>query len=829
MNLYDGSSFSKPSSFHNAYKAQGEETIDVLRSYDSSAPSPSSNSTTWADSYLYSPWSALSEMKPEPTAQPNTKIQSEKEYGSEADLYGLVSNILEEQDKTQPYFSDGICSPMLKSLWPLSLNRLSDHQDLVPDVKQSKDLPILQKNFRGVESVPSTEIHNGEALFPELPGVEQDDRWPYLCHSDNPNSYTIDPRSGLKEYPLPKSYLSPASMSETPKDPFQNREQLVTSLNKCDFYPELEKHDLLNNKTKFSKNSGLGFQEWRSVCPLSLDLMNLNVRVNEAYAKLIQAKQSGHKPNDFMTEQSYAPAKAMNLLSDRSFMSEYDHKSDYGRKMLDEGSGALPSHLQRLPQRYDDQIAHAMKPNSILSAANADWPLWMNSQPHSNSTNFHQNQIKINSLVPASQKGSVFGCNCSSACSFHGPDSDFQSHHSENLAFPYSEYSYGRDQTKEECVREVVSGKSLEPFNGLHENVLGLCNYENTGKKIYQDKRMQYNTKQLNSECLAKIYQGMLCNTANCKNQRLGSVDNKLTNSRVTHPLTACSISASMIGSRPSNLTSLSSTNLQSCFCQKLGASNHSLMDNYAYKELGQTYHQISDLLQGDTSLQNMASMLNSQKSTKLRGRSAAQLHLCLEECYQQCKSLEQDRKKTCGLFPPMGGDKKFILHTIADGYAIEFSTRPPTKYLATMPPKDNNQARVFSESLQNLLDQKVIRHVPQEEEQRGFYSHIFAKRKPSEQRMGAKVEPPKRQMHSLQEGFGVDVGMCPVGARACLIPYNLNCSSTSFYYLFCLNVCALASSIREMTVATRKTRTALWCSLQMALAFHPVQAHDEG
>lgn len=37
----------------------------------------------------------------------NVRIQSEKEYGSEADLYGLVSNILEEQDKTQPYFSDG--------------------------------------------------------------------------------------------------------------------------------------------------------------------------------------------------------------------------------------------------------------------------------------------------------------------------------------------------------------------------------------------------------------------------------------------------------------------------------------------------------------------------------------------------------------------------------------------------------------------------------------------------------------------------------------------------------------------------------------------------
>ncbi|XP_040187741.1 meiosis-specific coiled-coil domain-containing protein MEIOC isoform X2 [Rana temporaria] len=782
MNLYDGSSFSKPSSIHNAYKAQGEETIDVLQSYDSSVPSP--NSTNWADYFLHSPWSALSdEIKPEPTAQLNTKIQSEKEYGSEADLYGLVSNILEEQDKTQPYFSDGICSPMLKSLWPLSLNRLSDHQNLLPDIKQSKDLAILQKNFRGVESVPSTEIHNGEALFPELPGVEQEDRWPYLCHSDNPNSYNINPRSGLKEYPLPKSYLSPASMlSETPKDPFQNGEALVNSLNKCDFYPELERHDLLNNKTKLSKNSVLGFRGGRGVYPIPL--MNLN---GDVYAKLMQAKQCAHQINNFLAEQSYPPAKAIHR-SDRPFLSEYDHKSDYGRKMLDEGSGAPSSHLQRLSQRYD-QIAHGMKPTSALSVANSDWPLWMNGQPYSNSTNFHQNQIKINSPVPASQKGPVFGFNCSSPCSLLGPDNDFQSH--QNPAFPYSEYSFGRDQTKEECVCEV-SEKRLEPYNGLHENVSGLCNYENTGKKIHQDRRMQYNTKHINSECLANIYQGMLFKTANCKNQRLGSFDKLLTNSRVAYPLTACSIGASTMGSMPSNLTSLSSTNLQSCFCQKLGASNHSLMDNYAYKELGQTYHQIGDHLHGDTSLQNMASVLNIQKSTKLRGRSAAQLHLCLEECYQQCKSLEQDRKKT-----------ELVFMEAYPGKMVS-SVNPCIQKLPA------NPSRVDRLIVDQLHEQaRVVTLV-------------------------GKME------------------------RFCSMPFHINISTTLDHYLETIHIvqarrreelvntsgrqkpkrahpqedrdaCALASSIREMTAATQKMRTALWCSLQMALAFHPVQAHDKG
>jgi hypothetical protein len=37
------------------------------------------------------------------------RIQTERnDYGSETDLHGLVSNILEEQDKSQPYFAEGL-------------------------------------------------------------------------------------------------------------------------------------------------------------------------------------------------------------------------------------------------------------------------------------------------------------------------------------------------------------------------------------------------------------------------------------------------------------------------------------------------------------------------------------------------------------------------------------------------------------------------------------------------------------------------------------------------------------------------------------------------
>ncbi|XP_018410674.1 PREDICTED: meiosis-specific coiled-coil domain-containing protein MEIOC [Nanorana parkeri] len=803
VNLYTNSSIPKPSSSHNAYKPQDEETIDVLRGYESSVPSPSNNySTNWAySSLLCSPWSVYSdEIKPGTAAQLNTKsrIQSEKnEYGSEADLYGLVSNILEEQDKAQPYFADGKCPPTLKSSWTLGLNRLSDHQGLPSDIKHAEDLAILQQDFRGLESLPSTETHKAKDLFHELPGVEQDDRWPHFCLMDNPSSYNINHRNGFKESSLANNCLSPASMvPETPKDPFQNREPLVSSLNKYSFYTEPDRYDMLNNnnRTKLSKNPVPGFQEGRSLANVTSELTGLDA---EVYAKLIQVKQSCHKPNSFMADQNYAFSKATNHISDRSFMPEYDHKSDYGKKT----PGIEGGHLQKLTQRYDVQSAHVMKPTNILCTANSDWPLWMNSQPHSNSYPTLPGR-QVNSFSSASQKGPVLGSHYSSTCSPLGPDSNFQSHHSKSPAYPSLDYGYGSDQTndrfgstKGECALQVVSEKRLELFNGLHENVLNCSNsHENTGKRIYQDKRMQYHAEQLHPEYLARIYQGILCNRPNCKNQRLESGDNKaMSSSKATYPLTACSLNALMMDNMANNLSSLSATHFQSCLCDKTEASNLPLMDSYTYKELGQMYPQISDLLHGDNSLQNMAPMLSSQKSTKLRSRSAAQLHLRLEECYQQCRALEQERRKTECVFVQAYPGKTL---PNVNNICIPKLPANPSRVDRLIVDQLHEQARVvtlvgkmerycsapFHANISTVLDLYLET------------IHLVQARRKEEM-----VNTSGRQKHKRTH---------PQDDR---------------------DVCALANSIRELTVATRKVRTALWCALQMVLPFHPGKAHDKG
>ncbi|KAM5135373.1 meiosis-specific coiled-coil domain-containing protein MEIOC [Mantella aurantiaca] len=808
INLYNNGSLSKPSSSHNAYSAQDEETVDA-----SLASGPSSNySTNWTDSSLFcSPWSTYpDEIKPGPTAQLNTKVQSEKnEYGSEADLYGLVSNILEEQDKSQPYYADGIYSPMLKSLWPLNLNRLSDHQGLLPDLKQ---------DFRGVESVLGTETHRDEDLFYELPGVEQDDRWPRLRQTDNPNSYNINPRIGLNECFLPKNCSSPASMlSETSKDPFQNREPLVSSLSNFNFYTEADRYDLLNNsKSKLSKNSVQGFQEGRSLTNTSNEMTGLDA---EVYARLIQAKQSCHKPNDFMADQSFPPTKSTSLISDRSFMSEYDHKSDYARKTPGGGSCVLPNHLSKMTQRCDSQSAYVTK-----STTNPDWPLWINGKLHSNSTNSNQNQMKMNSL-PASHKGPMLGFSSSSTFSLPEHESNFPSHHSDNPTFPYLQYNCSTDQTndrfgnaKEERVPEAVSGKRLEPFNGLHENILSRCNtYEDVGNRIYPDKRMQYNAEHLYSECLAQTYHGILGNMANCKNQRLGCSDNKpLTSNKAIHPQAVCPINASMMANMPNSLTSLSNQ-FQSCLCHKLAACNLPLMDNYVYKELGQTYSgkpgpqcflslpmvpprqevkenlPTGDLLHRDTSMQNIASMLSSQKSSKLRSRSAAQLHLRLEECYQQCRSLEQDRRKTECVFVETYPGK--IVSSVSNIF-IQKLPANPTRVDRLIVDQLHEQARVVTlvGKMERYCSTPFHANISTALDRYLETIHAVQARRREEMFNTSRRQKHKRALPQDDREVG-----------------------------------ALANSVEEMTMATRKARTVLWCALQMTLPVFHEKAHDRG
>ncbi|XP_021095998.1 meiosis-specific coiled-coil domain-containing protein MEIOC [Heterocephalus glaber] len=95
---------------------ENEDNVDLRQTY-TPLSSPTEYARSIDSSLFYAPWSTYGDDIKQPSnSQINIKnrIQTERnDYGSETDLYGLVSNILEEQDKSQPYFPEGSFSGLM--------------------------------------------------------------------------------------------------------------------------------------------------------------------------------------------------------------------------------------------------------------------------------------------------------------------------------------------------------------------------------------------------------------------------------------------------------------------------------------------------------------------------------------------------------------------------------------------------------------------------------------------------------------------------------------------------------------------------------------------
>uniref|UniRef100_A0ACB8EB38 Uncharacterized protein n=1 Tax=Sphaerodactylus townsendi TaxID=933632 RepID=A0ACB8EB38_9SAUR len=141
---------------------------------------------------------------------PHARIQAERsDYGSETDLYGLVSNILEEQDKSQPYFAEGACASSLKSVWPVNTTRFTDHPDLLSESKRSVDGTVTQQAFYGGENLSVSDkqyLHAGnltlqqkvDDLYHGLTNIDLEEQWLYPSRSDHVSSYNIQATENAK-------------------------------------------------------------------------------------------------------------------------------------------------------------------------------------------------------------------------------------------------------------------------------------------------------------------------------------------------------------------------------------------------------------------------------------------------------------------------------------------------------------------------------------------------------------------------------------------------------------------------------------------------------
>ncbi|KAG8566607.1 hypothetical protein GDO81_013314 [Engystomops pustulosus] len=792
MDDFASSTLSKTCSTYN-YKIQHEEPFSLHHNYVPSLPNHSTNCDD--SSIFYTPWSSnTDEIKTTASTQVKSKVQTERnKYGSEADLYGIVSNILDEPDKAQPFLDGGFCSSILKPPWPYNINGLSDHQGLFP----FEDLNALQQSLYGTESVLGTEEENVEDLY-KLNDLGLDEHWLSQCQTNIPCSYNVNAKIN------PPGYSHPNTLSEKPKNAFQKRDALVSQLNQYNFVEDVGRYDMSNqSKNMHNKRIMTGLQDVKSCLNLSSVLPALAA---DTYSNIFPGKQNCQTFDDFIPDQTFTIPKTPYLAIDRPFVKDstyvpdYDHKPDFGMKTLCSNSTAFTDFLNITPtqEQQNSDFIKSSGFKSAMSSNSAEKLLWTNGQLEGNSQSKYNNQVRSDINVLTSQKNPSVRSKYSHPCFPILPGGSAQKLKGENRTFSSLDNGYnGADKTLEGFCKsteqhkfESLAEKRLKTLNGLYENVSNLYssldrNLKNTIPEKKQN--MPLNVQDKNYESMVQTYKELFSNAIGYSNLRNVSRENKCLNGRqLTHPQNMYSSNGPMMGDLGSNFNVFSSSNYRSPVSTNLGYSPHPILDSndlYSYENQSHVWPQISDLSHGDTSLQGLAAMFDTQRSAKPRNIPANELHLRLDECYDQCRALEKERKKT-----------ESVLMKHYPGKKVSSTNS------SSIPRLTGNPSRVDRLVVDELREQaRVVTLLGKMERFRSSPLHA---------NISTALDRCLEAIHIVQAQRKIEI----------INTSNHQQKHGRLRHIDERDVVILASSIREMAVATRKARTALWCALQMTL-----------
>ncbi|XP_063315798.1 meiosis-specific coiled-coil domain-containing protein MEIOC [Pelobates fuscus] len=785
-----------PTAFYDPYEIQNIETSAANPTYESSAPTTSSDySTNSSNASLFNtPWSTHGdEVKQTSSLQIKNKIQDERnEYDSEMDLYGLVSNILEEPEKTHPYLNEGVSPSIVKSVWSLNGNRLCEHQDFQPDLKKPADMTVLPNNF--YENISSTETQKMEEFYDGLSVLVQDDQWLYSCITNNASSCNDKSELAFHEYPFDKngSRFS-AALPEASKDNSQKRADL-SQFDRYSTDTDLGQYDFLNsNKTKQGKFSTLNLQDYKKAANGNM-LPGLDTN---SYSKLFQVAASCPKQDSIMPEQqNYKFQKAMLLdracQKDSSFTSDFSTKSDYGLKastMLEGNIGLAGS--QHTLHQQDSQNSD-YKPFYFVSSvpgANSVRSPWINGLTENNSSfTYYGNSTVMASSgnLSASNKNSCQNSNYSiGPSSLASADTSFQKYCHGNTAFPVFEYSFnGKENMQRGPCKNVddrlFNAMAERKFSAFCENMPSYYkSLDSTGKQ-----NMQYSTeKNLESVCKNDI--NLIENTVNNKCHTQQSGDGILNSSRLPCSKTGCFSNTLMMGEmQPNKCNQVSSANYKSHFSHNLGHPVFPIVDcheTYTHEDLGQMYPHVADLIHGESTFSSITPVL-SQRPIKSRSMPESEIHIWLENCYEQLRAMEKERKKT-----------ESILVKHYPGKKVSSSNNIPIPRLSTNPSRVDRlivdqlreQARVATlfGKMERFHSSPLSAYISTTLDHHLETIHIVQAHRKDEITNASNRQRPGASRHQDDRGIFV-----------------------------------LASSIKELSRATCNTRTALCCALQMTL-----------
>uniref|UniRef100_A0A8D0H1D3 Meiosis specific with coiled-coil domain n=1 Tax=Sphenodon punctatus TaxID=8508 RepID=A0A8D0H1D3_SPHPU len=850
-----------------------EDNVDIRQTYNSSLPSPSEYMSSVDSSLFYAPWSTYGDdIKQPPNSQISVKnrIQAERnDYGSETDLYGLVSNILEEQDKSQPYFAEGTCSSTLKSVWPVNTTRFAEHHDLLSETKRPVDATISQQAFYSGESISAAEkqyLHSSslasqpkvEELYRGFTSIDIEEQWLYPSRNDHVSCYNMQSNESAKtppfqDYPYVKNCFPPQNgisevIKESGADTYtysrdqvgskghdaqlqqKRAEMFVSQFNRysenADYcrYPEYS-HP---NKAKHNKSTNFSVQE-------SKKLLNgtpeVPVAEADTYTKLFQVKPAVQKKieDTISDQQNFTFPKAAGLLPEKpfanepSFTTDFGLKSEYGLKShaACPGSSDFANAMEK--QQYskpDPQNSEYFKSLNLLSnsattsAGTHVRPAWMNIQTKNNTSVPYRNQgtlIKLHNHLSAASKGSNHSNDFSQLSSTNltlNGNLLFQKYCLENpSAFSSFDFSYntaernqptshmeGPSKVGEESLFESVTDKKIKHSNSFCDNYsaqpYGII--ENVNKHNFHAKPQsghydpEEGQKHL-EELSQNSYQDLLESRNHFNSHRQGSGDSNIVSNRVNRTQTSCfSNNFMMVDLRHNHsFQQLGSSGFPLKSTHPFGHSVVPLMDSYdlfSYDDLSHLYPYFNDMMYGDNSFSGFVPTFGFQRPIKTRSGPASELHIRLEECYEQWRALEKERKKTESALAKNYPGKKV---SSTNNIPIPRLTSNPSRVDRLIVDQLREQARVVTllGKMERLRSSPLHANISTALDKHLEVIHIVQSRRKDE-----IVNASNRQRQ---------------GAPRCQDDRD---------------VYALALAIKEMCVATRKARTTLWCALQMTL-----------
>ncbi|XP_054657065.1 meiosis-specific coiled-coil domain-containing protein MEIOC [Grus americana] len=851
-------------SLYGCYKSQNEENVELPQTFSSSL-STSEYSAPVDSSLLYTPWSTCGDDTKQPAASQinmKSRIQPERnDYGSETDLYGLVSNILEEQDKSQPCCAEGSCPSNLKSVWPVNTTRIIDHRDLLPETKRPVVGSVLQQGFYSSESVSAAEkqyLQSGnlasqqkvDECYRGFTGIDLEEQSLYPSRNDHANCCSMQTNENIKTTPIYQSYpyikttFTPqVGYSEVIKDSGADaysygREKACpkgvdAQLHQKRAEPFLPQFHRYNenadysryteyshvSKTKPNKSTNCSLQENKKLVNGTIEAPSLDT---EPYTKLFQVKSGTQKKiEDTVSDhQNFSFPKAIGLLSEKKFANEASFCTDFGQKFeyglksfaTCPGNSDCASGVEKQQfSKSDLQNSEYCKslpvlPNSANPSAGANVrPAWMNIQTKTAASVPFQNPsplLKLNNHLPAFPKGSSHSNDFLQLSSNLPLNSNlFQKYCQDNPFFSSLDFGYNTAErarsaacmealvrSGEECLIEYLSEKKLKQPNGFCDNYsaqqFGII--ENTNKHRFQLKpqsdHYDLEGQKQTDGLLQNMYQD-LTESQGQFNLRQGSGDTNAISPVTCLQAPSFSNDCMMGDFRRNQQLGSSAFPLRSA--RLFGRSIVPLMDShdlFSRDDLKRFYPYFNNKIHGDSSFSGFVPAFGFQRQVKTRSGPASELHVRLEECYEQWRALEKERKKTESALAKNFQGKKV---SSANNTPIPRLTSNPSRVDRLIVDQLREQARVVTllGKMERLRSSPLHANISTALDKHLEVIHVVQSRRKDE-----IVNASNRQRQ---------------GAPRCQDDRD---------------VFALALAIREMSVATRKARTTLWCALQMTL-----------